>query len=97
MDKRADSVKGWIETAVKYSTFVGGVIGVVFTMHARFVSMEHTLKSLKTSVDRLNVTCETLQQELVAEKTTTQLLTYRLTVLEKETSAPRLFKHETDH
>ena len=92
----ADIVKGWAETAVKYGTFITAAIGFIFTLYTRFISMEHTLFSLKESVDTLNKTCVTLQQELAAEKSTTTILSMRLSVLERETQAPRLFKHEAD-
>lgn len=88
MDKRQSI--NWVELIVKYGTFITSVVGVLFTLVTRFVAMEHKLEELTRTMERLNTTVTSLHEELATEKSTTALLSLRLSVLERETTKPRL-------
>jgi putative effector of murein hydrolase len=93
VDKQRATELGWLDKlAIKHGSLLLTALAIAIPLYTRFVQLEHSLKQLQVSVDKLSGTVNALHEELAAEKSTTALLSLRLSILEKETNQPRLFK-----
>lgn len=93
MDKQRKTELSWIDKLiVKNGSLFIGLLAIAIPLYTRFIAMEHRLSELQKSMEKMTTAVTALHEELQAEKSTTALLSLRLSILEKETTQPRLFK-----
>lgn len=89
---------GWLDKAlIKNGSLVLSALAIVIPLYARFVSMEQRMHELQRSVEKLTITVTALHDELAAEKSTSALLSLRLSYLEQANKQPGLMKNEAGY